>query len=44
MFGLVNFRTNRVLQNTLDETGGILQMMKQLPGCEEAGDSTVDIT
>jgi hypothetical protein len=38
MFGLVNFRINRVLQNTLDETGDILQMMKQLPGCEEADD------
>jgi hypothetical protein len=53
MFGLVNFRINRVLQNTrrgggggsdeqaLDETGDILQMMKQLPGCEQADD--VDI-
>jgi hypothetical protein len=41
MFGLVNFRINRVLQNTLDETGNILQMMQQLPGCEEADD--VDI-
>jgi hypothetical protein len=51
MFGSVNFRINRVLQNTrrggggsneqaLDETGDILQM-KQLPGREEADD--VDI-
>jgi hypothetical protein len=41
MFGIVNFLINRVLQNTLDETGDILRMMKQLPGYEEADD--VDI-